>query len=284
MSEGQGLHGKVVLVTGAGRGIGRAEALALAGRGAKVVACDLGCDREGNGSDPEIVEAVVSEIRARGGEAVGAAEDIAAKGTAEHLVELAQSTFGRLDGVVQSAGIVRERTVLNLETEDLDRVLDVHVRGSFALTRAAARAMVDGGQGGSIVLTTGPVAFFGGARLGALAAGAAAVVGLTRSAAVELRRHRIRVNAVAPTARTRATEHLPTFQGIGADSMSPEHVAPVVAFLLSDRGADVSGEVLGVAGGRVYAFRTREATGAFSEGRPFEMEEIASVWNDITRT
>ena len=284
MSEGEGLAGKVVLVTGAGRGIGRAEALALARLGAKVVACDLGCDREGNGSDPSVVEEVVALIRGAGGEAVGTAEDVAAQGAAERLVELARTTFGRLDGVVQSAGIVRERTVLNLEPDDLDRVLDVHLRASFALTRAAARAMVDAGDGGSIVLTTGPVAFFGGARLSAPAAAGAAVVGLVRSAAVELRRHRIRVNAVAPTARTRATEHLPIFQGIGEGSMSPEHVAPVVAFLLTDRGADVSGEVLGVAGGRVYAFRTREATGAFSEGRPFEMEEIAAVWNDITRT
>jgi NAD(P)-dependent dehydrogenase (short-subunit alcohol dehydrogenase family) len=278
------LEGKVVVITGAGRGIGRAEALLAARAGARIVVNDLGCDGEGRGSDRSVADAVVDEIRRDGGRAVASHDDVAADGAAEALVALALEKFGRIDAAVANAGITRERTLLNTEPDDLDAVLAVHVRASFALTRAAARAMVDRGEGGAILLTSGPGAFFGAARRAALSAAAAAVVAIARSAAVELRKHRIRVNALAPTARTRATEHLPTFQGIRADSMSPEHVAPVTGFLLSDLAADVSGEVLGVAGGRVYAFRTKETTGAFVEGRPFEIAEIRAAWNEITRS
>ena len=278
------LEGKVVVITGAGRGIGRAEALLAARAGARIVVNDLGCDGEGRGSDRSVADAVVDEIRRDGGRAVASHDDVAADGAAEALVALALEKFGRIDAAVANAGITRERTLLNTEPDDLDAVLAVHVRASFALTRAAARAMVDRGEGGAILLTSGPGAFFGAARRAALSAAAAAVVAIARSAAVELRKHRIRVNALAPTARTRATEHLPTFQGIRADSMSAEHVAPVTGFLLSDLAADVSGEVLGVAGGRVYAFRTKETTGAFVEGRPFEIAEIRAAWNEITRS
>ncbi len=278
------LEDKAVVVTGAGGGIGRAEALFLAREGARIVACDLGCDKEGRGSDPAVAERVAEEIRAAGGEAVASHEDVAAGGAADRLVTLALDRFGRLDAVVAAAGIARDRTVVNLDDADLEAVLCVHVRASFALTRAAARAMMDRGEGGSIVLTTSTSAFFGTARQAATSAAAAAVVGLVRSAAVELRKHRIRVNAIAPTARTRTTEHLPMFQGIGAGSMSPEHVAPVAAFLVSDLSEDVSGEVLGVAGGRVHALRSRETTGAFVEGRPFSPEEIRANFHEITRS
>src|SRR5690606_5953740 len=120
------------------------------------------------------------------------------------------------------------------------------------LVQAASEAMIEARRGGSIVLTTSPLAFFGVARKSAEAMCAAAIVGLTRSAALELRRHEVRVNAVAPTARTRLSEDSPLFRGIAPTSMTPEHVAPLVSFLLSDASADVHGEVLGVAGGRIY--------------------------------
>jgi NAD(P)-dependent dehydrogenase (short-subunit alcohol dehydrogenase family) len=278
------LRGKVLVVTGAGRGIGRAHALYAASEGARVVVNDLGCDRDGNGSDPSIADGVVAEIRRAGGEAVASHHDVSDERTASALVALARERFGRIDAAIASAGISRERTVLNTELDDLDAVLGVHLRGSFALTRAVARALIDQGEGGSIVLTTGPAAFFGVAQKATGSAAGAAIAALVRAAAVELRKHDIRVNALAPTARTRATEHLPTFQGIREGSMSPEHVAPVAAFLISDLAADVSGEILGVAGGRVYALRSKETTGAFTESRPFTLEEIKAAFPEITRS
>ena len=283
MSSGH-LSGKVVVVTGAGRGIGRAHALYAAAEGARVVVNDLGCDREGRGRDESVADEVVAEIRRAGGEAVASHHDAADEQTAGALVALAQESFGRIDAAIASAGIARERTVLNTELDDLDALLNVHVRGSFALTRAVARALIDQGAGGSIVLTTAPAAFFGVARQSASSAAGAAIAALVRAAAVELRKHDIRVNALAPTARTRATEHLPTFQGIREGSMSPEHVAPVAAFLVSDLAADVSGEILGVAGGRIYALRSKETTGAFAESRPFTLEEIKTAFAEITRS
>jgi NAD(P)-dependent dehydrogenase (short-subunit alcohol dehydrogenase family) len=130
---------------------------------------------------------------------------------------------------------------------------------------------------------TAPEAFFGSARRTLASAAAAAIVGLTRSVAVELRKHGIRVNAVAPTARTRATEEMPMFKGVREGSMSSDHVAPVVAYLLSDHAADVFGEVVGIAGGRLYGLRARETTGVFSEGRPFTETEIAESFAEAMR-
>jgi NAD(P)-dependent dehydrogenase (short-subunit alcohol dehydrogenase family) len=143
--------------------------------------------------------------------------------------------------------------------------------------------MVDRKEGGSIVLCTGPSAFFGARGQAAIGAASAGIVALTRSAALELRKHRVRVNAIAPTARTRQTEDLPTFQGIQEGSMSPAHVAPIAVFLASPLAEDVHGEVLGIAGARAYAFRSRETTGAFSDGRPLSVREVRDVWRDITR-
>jgi NAD(P)-dependent dehydrogenase (short-subunit alcohol dehydrogenase family) len=270
-------------VTGAGRGVGRAVAQAFAAEGARLVLADLGCDLEGRGSDPEVITTAAREIRDAGADVVSSTADVGVRGQAAGLVELALERFGRLDVAVSMAGVVRDRTILNMEDDDLDRLLDVHVRGTFELTRAAARAMVDGGRGGAIVLATSPVAFFGAARQSGAAATSAAVVGLVRSAAAELRRHAIRVNAIAPTARTRATAHRPTLDGARGVSMSPEHVAPVAVFLATDLGAEVQGEVVGVAGGRIYSFRGRETTGAFVEGDLFTPEQIRDAWSEIAR-
>lgn len=277
------LDGKVAIVTGAGRGIGRAEAILFAKEGARVVVNDLGCDRDGSGRDPSIARAVVDEIASGGGEAVASVQDVTAEGAAEELVRVALDTWGGLDVVVSNAGVVRERTLLNLEDPDLDRMFAVGLLGALRLARAAARVMVERAWPGSLILTSGPHAFFGAARQSASAATAAAIVGLTRSAAVELRRHQIRVNAIAPTARTRATAHLPMFQSVPEESMGPEHVAAVALFLASDLSADVNGEVVGVAGGRVYALRARESTGAFSDDRPLTPEELLRAWPEITR-
>lgn len=277
------LHEKAVLIVGAGGGLGRAQATLLARLGARLVLNDIGCAPDGSGSDPAVVEAAAAEVRALGGSVVTSSEDLTAPGAADRLVELVRESYGRIDGAVFSAGIGRDRSLTKTSTEDLDRMLDVHVRGSFQLARAAATAMIDAGSGGSIVLSTGPTAFFGTARKTAEALCAGAIAGFVRSAAIELRRHGVRVNAIAPTARTRLTEDSPLFRGIATTSMTPEHVAPLVAFLLADDARDVHGDVLGVAGGRVYALQSRETTGSFAEGRSFAADEILKVYGEITR-
>jgi NAD(P)-dependent dehydrogenase (short-subunit alcohol dehydrogenase family) len=275
------LDGRVVVVTGAGRGVGRAHALACAAQGARVLVNDLGCALDGTGADPTVAEAVASEIRAAGGTALADATDAA---NAEPLIARALGELGRVDAVIAAAGITSDRAVLKMDDAILERMIALHVRGSFALVRAAARAMIDAqGAGGSIVLHTAPVAFFGALRQSALAAVTAATAALARSAAIELRKHRIRVNAIAPTARTRATEDLPLFRGIAPESMGPEFVGPLGAFLCSDLSADVSGEVVGAAGTRLYALRGRETPGWFGEGTPPTPEAIARAWSEITR-
>jgi NAD(P)-dependent dehydrogenase (short-subunit alcohol dehydrogenase family) len=278
------LRDKVVVVTGAGRGIGRAVALACAREGARVVVGDNGAEVDGTGADSTVACAVADEIGGMGGEAVASAVDVAADGAAEELISLALGRFGDLSAVVSCAGLSRDRGILHMEDEDVDAFLSTHVRAAFRFTRAAARTFVDRGTGGAILHTTSPSAYFGSARQSGLAAASAAVVGLTRSVAAELRKHKVRVNAIAPTARTRATEHLPMFQGVREGSMSPEHVAEVAAFLVSDLAEDVFGEVIGVAGSRVYAIRARETTGAFAEGGPFTLDALRAVWAEITRS
>jgi NAD(P)-dependent dehydrogenase (short-subunit alcohol dehydrogenase family) len=163
-------------------------------------------------------------------------------------------------------------------------VLDVHLRGAFRFTRELGRALVDQRKGGSIVLASSTAAFFGSASQSGAAAAAGGVASLARTAATELRRQGIRVNCVVPTARTRLTEHLPLFRSIKADSLSAEHVANVICHLLSETAQDVHGELVGVAGGRTYAFRMSETSGLFHEGPPVEWGELASSWREVTRT
>jgi NAD(P)-dependent dehydrogenase (short-subunit alcohol dehydrogenase family) len=277
------LAGKVVLVTGAAGGIGRAVA-ELAGReGARLVLSDLGCDVEGHGSDPSLVASVAHALAARGVEVAHDASDLSLDGTAAALVAMARERFGRIDAVVSCAGIAVERSVLKTDDALLARVLDVHVRPAFALTRAAGAAMVEQKEGGAIVLASGAAAHFGARGQAAIGAAHAALLSLARSASLELRRHEIRVNAIVPTARTRATEQLPTFESIPAGAMSPEHVASLTAFLISSLAVDVNGEVLGIAGARTYAFRTRETAGAFAEGGPPDPRWYREHFRDAIR-
>lgn len=277
------LENKVIVVTGAARGIGKAEALFFAHEGARVVVVDNGAAADGNGEDATLAFQVVEEIKRFGGEALGMHESVVDAASAERVIQKAAEVYGRLDGVVSNAGILREGIVQKTSDADLTAVFAVHVRGAFGLLRAAARVLIDQKEGGSIILTSGPVGFFGSIRQSALAAASGALFGLTRTAAAELKRHDVRVNALAPTARTRQTEELPMFKSIREDSMSPEHVAPIAGYLLSDLSKDVTGEILGVAGARAYAFRTRETAGAFSENRPFTIDEVAGAFRDIVK-
>jgi NAD(P)-dependent dehydrogenase (short-subunit alcohol dehydrogenase family) len=279
------LDGKVAIVTGAGGGIGRATALLFAREGASVLVNDHGGARDGSGQDRSAADSVVAEIRAAGGKAVADHGSVSDAAAAEALVQSAVKHFGRLDVLINNAGILRDKTLLKLELADWQAVLDVHLTGTFLCLRAAAAKLKDQGQGGSIVNTTsvsGLVGNFGQANYSAAKAG---IYGLTRTASIELQRFGIRVNAVAPLAKTRLTEELPLFEKVG-DSLSPEHVAPLHAYLASDLSRDVTGVTLSVAGARISQFKLVESAGRHKEEGDgiWTPQEIAEQFAGITKT
>lgn len=280
------LEGKVAIVTGAGGGIGRGEALLLAKEGAKVVVNDLGGARDGSGSSQTASERVVQEIKAAGGTAVANADNVADAAGAERIVKTALDNFGQLDILVNNAGILRDKTLLKMDDAMWDAVISVHLRGTFLCTRAAARAMVERGKGGRIINTTsvsGLMGNFGQANYSAAKAG---IYGLTRTVHMELSaKHKITVNAVAPVALTRLTEDLPMMQAVpGAKEMlAPEHVAPVVAFLASDLASDISGTIVGVQGTQISIYKMVQTPGVTSKGTMWTPQEIRERWAEINR-
>jgi NAD(P)-dependent dehydrogenase (short-subunit alcohol dehydrogenase family) len=275
---------KVYLIVGGGRGIGRATALSLAREGARVVINDMGCGTDGTGHDPNVAEAAADEVRSLGTEALALSYDVREPEAARLMVAAAREAFGALHGGYYAAGIARERPLLRMTDADFDALLDVHVRGTLRFTREVARALIEQHQGGSIVLSSSPTAFFGSASQTGAAAAQGAVASFARTAASEFRRHGVRINCVVPTARTRLTEDAPLFQSIRADSLTPEHVAQVVCHLLSEAAREVHGELVGVAGGRVYTIRVGETSGAFREGAPATLAELAASWREVTRS
>lgn len=277
------LDDKVAVVTGAGRGIGRAQALALAAEGARVLVNDLGAERDGTGASPEPADAVVAEIRAAGGTALASYDSVATPEGASRVVETAVRELGPLAVLVASAGVLRDKSLLKMDDEAFDAVLRVQLGGTWSCMRAAAQRMVEQGSGGRIITTTsiaGLVGNFGQANLAAAQAG---VYGLTRVGAIELRKHRITVNAIAPVARTRLTEDLPMFQGIAEESLGPRYVGPLTVFLASELGKDLTGEVLGVAGGRLSRFKVIETAGAFKHDAQWTAQEIRERWSEIAK-
>jgi NAD(P)-dependent dehydrogenase (short-subunit alcohol dehydrogenase family) len=238
--------GRVAVVTGAGRGLGREYARALAARGAAVVVNDIGVALDGSGGSPDPAAEVVREIEHAGGAAVADGHSVTTRDGAEALVATALDAFGRLDVVVNNAGILRDRMFHKLTLDEVDPVLDVHLRGAFAVCLAAWPVLR--GQGyGRIVNTTSTSGLFGNLGQAAYAAGKMGVVGLTRVLALEGARAGIRVNAVAPGAVTRMTP-----DGVVPDpaALDPARVAPVVTYLAHESCA-VSGEVYRASGGHV---------------------------------
>jgi NAD(P)-dependent dehydrogenase (short-subunit alcohol dehydrogenase family) len=277
------LDGKVAIVTGSGGGIGRAEALLLAKEGAKVVVNDVGGARDGSGSSSSMADQVVAEIKASGGDAVASYDSVATADGASGIVKTAVDKFGRLDVLVNNAGILRDKSLLKMDEAMWDIVIAVHLKGTFLCTQAAAKQMVAQGGGGRIVNTTSVSGMMGNFGQTNYSAAKAGIYGLTRTTAIELQKHRITVNAIAPIAKTRMTEDLPMMQGV--DTMTPDHIAPAALFLGSDLCGDKTGQVLAVAGARMYIYKVVESPGKFKETDDgvWTAQEIADNWGAITK-
>jgi NAD(P)-dependent dehydrogenase (short-subunit alcohol dehydrogenase family) len=271
------LEGKTAIVVGGGRGIGRAVARLYAREGASVVIADTGADVHGEGTDPAVAEAVAREIRDAGGRALGLAASTTTPKGAEGLVRTATDAFGGLDTLAYTAGISHDQPLLRTEEAAVHEVLGVHLVGALFATQAAARVMQRAG-GGRIVLTTSTAGLQGNFGQPAYSAAAAGVYGLMRAASIELQRSSVFVNAVAPLAKTRLTESLPMFENV--TTLTPEHAAPAYLFLGSDLAGDRTGNVLGIAGGRVSLWKLVEGPGRFKEtdGGVWSAAEIEGEW------
>ncbi|MEI9947619.1 MAG: SDR family NAD(P)-dependent oxidoreductase [Pseudomonadota bacterium] len=277
------LDGKVTVITGAGNGIGRASALLFAREGAQVLVNDLGGARDGSGAATSSADAVVAEIRAAGGSAEASYDSVSSKQGADAIIAQALSAFGRVDVLLNNAGILRDKTLLKMSREEWQTVLDVHLTGSFFCSQAAAQKMKEQGSG-SIINTTSVSGMLGNFGQANYAAAKAGIYGLTRTASIELQRYGVRVNAVAPIAKTRLTEDLPMFAKI-EDSLSAEHVAPAHLFLASNLSNDVTGVVLAVAGARMSVFRVVESAGKYKESDAgvWTAQEIADHFESISK-
>ncbi|MET7682296.1 SDR family oxidoreductase [Streptomyces sp. NPDC005423] len=252
--------GRVVVVTGAGRGLGRAHALAFAAEGARLVVNDLGVGLDGTPGPDGPAARVAAEIRAAGGEAVAHGGDIATDTGAASLVTTALRTYGRLDTLVNNAGFLRDRMLVNLGEDDWDAVLRVHLKGHFLPLRHAAahwRAETRAGRAPAarIVNTSSGAGLLGSLGQGNYSAAKAGIIGLTLVAAAEFARYGVQVNAIAPAARTRMTERAfaetMAAPADGFDAMAPENVSPLVVWLGSAASAGVTGRVFASEGGRI---------------------------------
>src|SRR5919201_3473895 len=260
------LEGKVAIVTGAGRGIGREHALALARAGAKILVNDLGASLAGEGRDEGPAHEVVREIEALGGEAVANGENVADFAGAQRMIEQALEQFGRLDILVNNAGILRDRMLVNMEEDEWDAVIEVHLKGHFAPTRHAAAHWREQAKAGDevrarVINTSSPSGVLGHVGQANYRAAKAGIAGFTLIAAQELGRYGVTVNCLAPNARTRMTEaafgDLPETEGF--DPIDPANNSPIVVALCADEAQGITGQVFFVYGGTVNMLRGWEA-------------------------
>ncbi|MBV9660839.1 MAG: SDR family oxidoreductase [Acidimicrobiales bacterium] len=269
-----GFDGRVAIVTGAGGGLGRQHALLLAERGARVVVNDLGGSVSGEGADKSAAESVAQEIRDAGGEASSDGNSVSTPEGGEAIVQTALDNFGRIDIVVNNAGILRDKTFHNMTPDLLEPVIDVHLKGAFYVTRPAWIKMREQGYGRVISTSSnsGIIGNFGQTNYGAAKMG---LVGFTRVLAAEGAKYNIKVNAIAPLARTRMTEDL---MGDAVAKLDPEHVSPIVAWLAHDE-CPVTGEVYTVGGGRVARFFIGMTNGYYNPN--LTIEEVRDHFDQI---
>jgi NAD(P)-dependent dehydrogenase (short-subunit alcohol dehydrogenase family) len=265
------LDGKVVVVTGAGRGVGRGIALEAARQGARVVVNDLGGGPAGGGQDEGPAATVVNEIRAAGGEAVANVDNVASWESAHQIIACAMDSFGQVDAVVNNAGILKDAIFHKMTPEDFDAVLDVNLRGPFFVSRAAAPHMKDRGAGCFVHMTStsGLIGNLGQANYAASKLG---VVGLSKSIAIDMQRFGVRSNCIAPFAWTRMVGTIPTEtpeqqkRVEGLKKMVPERIAPFAVALMSDAAREVNGQIFGVRNNEIYFFsQNRPAITAHNE-------------------
>jgi NAD(P)-dependent dehydrogenase (short-subunit alcohol dehydrogenase family) len=245
--------GRVALVTGAGRGIGREHALSLARHGAKVVVNDLGGDVGGTGADTTPAQSVVDEIVAAGGEAVVNGGNVADFDDAAAMVAQAVEAFGRLDVLINNAGILRDRMLVNMDAAEFDAVIAVHLRGTFGPMRHAAAYWREQAKAGEpvdarIINTSSPSGLYGNVGQTNYGAAKAGIAAMTIIAAEELHRYGVTVNAIAPSALTRMTENLAQFTPEMAEQLAPRWIAPIVTWLASSESRYVTGRVFDVSG------------------------------------
>jgi len=283
-------EGRVVIVTGAGRGLGRAHALAFARAGAKVVVNDLGVERDGRGADESPAQQVVEEIRAAGGEAIADGADVADWEQTGRLVRRTLDAFGRLDVVVNNAGFVRDRMFVSCSEEEWDAVIRVHLKGHFCLSRHACdhwRAEAKAGRpvDARIINTSSGAGLQGSVGQSAYSAAKAGIAALTLVQAAELGRYGITANAIAPSARTRMTEsvfaEMMKKPESGFDAMDPANVSPLVVWLGSAESRDVTGCTFEVAGGKISLADGWRTGPELDKGARWEPEEIGAVVHEL---
>ncbi|MCW2594630.1 MAG: hypothetical protein QOF92_1525 [Pseudonocardiales bacterium] len=284
-------EGRVAVVTGAARGLGRAHALALAAEGAAVVVNDFGVSLDGTDAQAGPAQQVVDEIVGAGGRAVANTDDVADWAGAKRLVDTAIEEFGRLDVLVNNAGFLRDRMLANLDEEQWDAVIRVHLKGHFAPLRHAAaywRAEAKAGRqpDARVINTSSGAGLLGSIGQGNYSAAKAGIAGLTIVAAAEMGRYGITVNAIAPAARTRMTEA--TFAETMAapdddsfDAMAPENVSPLVVWLGSSESAHVTGRVFEVEAGKITVAEGWRRGPTVDKGARWEPVELGSVVDDL---
>jgi len=280
------LDGRVAIVTGAGRGLGREHALLLAQQGAKVVVNDLGAALDGSGDDRSAADHVVDEIRALGGEALANDDDVADWDGAKRLIDSAVEAYGDLHVLVNNAGILRDRVIVNMTEEDWDSVIHVHLKGHFVPTRHAANYWRERSKAGeevraSIVNTSSTSGLLGNPGQANYGAAKAGIAAFSVIAAQELGRYGVRVNCIAPAARTRMTESTPGLSDIVRapadesqfDVWDPANVSPLVAYLATE-DCPFSGRVFFVQGGTVRSFQNWTMTESIDRAARWTLEEL----------
>lgn len=278
------LDGRVVIVTGAGRGIGASVSRLFAEQGAKLVVNDLGAGPDGTGGDEGPARDIAEEIVRAGGEAVSDGGDIADTATGQRLVDLALEAYGKLDVVVNVAGILRDKMIFNLDDEDWDAVIRVHLRGHFSTVKPAAaywRRQRNPDGHFRIINFTSDSALQGSPGQPNYAAAKMGIIGLTASLANALGRYGVTANAIAPGAATRLTATIPTEKRLGGDrpatddSRSPDNIAPLVSYLASEASDWISGRTLGAAGYGVTLWNNPEVRARISSEGPWDPEDLA---------
>ena len=271
-----GVEGRVIAVTGAGNGLGREYALLLARAGARLVVNDLGGDRDGTGTGSAAADAVAAEIREAGGEAVANHDSVATEAGGAAVVQSALDAFGRIDGVVANAGILRDASFRKMTAADWDAVQQVHLYGAFYVVHAAWPYLREQRHGRIVVATStsGIYGNFGQANYGAAKGG---LIGLIATLAIEGRKNNVLANAVAPMAATRMTQDIAPPEVLA--TLTPEHVAPVVGYLLTDENT-ATGNVYVVGGGQVHRVRQFRSKGVEFADVP-TIEQVADRWADI---